>query len=134
MQKEAYLLELSRYVVLNPVRAHMVKAAGDWPWSSYRAMTGKAPVPNWLDRDWLLGQFGRQRSRAVKAYERFVREGIGGASPWGGVRHQAFLGDERFVKRFRSTKPPGTLSEVPKAQRRGPIRTLGRRRSTRCGR
>ena len=37
VQKEAYLLELVRYIVLNPVRAHMVKAAKDWPWSSYRA-------------------------------------------------------------------------------------------------
>jgi REP element-mobilizing transposase RayT len=37
VQKELYLLALSRYVVLNPVRAQMVTEAGDWPWSSYRA-------------------------------------------------------------------------------------------------
>jgi putative transposase len=37
---DSYLLELSRYVVLNPVRAGMVKSARDWPWSSYRAMVG----------------------------------------------------------------------------------------------
>ena len=35
-QKEAYLLELARYVVLNPVRARMVRTTADWPWSSYR--------------------------------------------------------------------------------------------------
>lgn len=130
VQKEAYLLELSRYVVLNPVRARMVKSAGDWPWSSYRAMTGKAPVPEWLDRDWLLGQFGRQRSRAMKAYTRFVREGLGGASPWEEVRHQAFLGDERFVERFRGAKPKSSLSEVPKAQRRGLAKSLAEYRKT----
>ena len=130
VQKEAYLLELSRYVVLNPVRARMVRTAGDWPWSSYGAMTGKGPVPEWLDRDWLLGQFGRRRSRAVKAYIHFVREWVGGGSPWGEVQHQAFLGDERFVQRFRGAKQPELLSEVPKAQRRGLARSLAEYRTT----
>jgi putative transposase len=46
VQKEAYLLELSRYVVLSPVRARMVGEAGDWPWSNYRATAGMAPVPD----------------------------------------------------------------------------------------
>lgn len=36
VEKDAYLLELSRYIVLNPVRARMVRSAKDWPWSSYR--------------------------------------------------------------------------------------------------
>ena len=35
IQKEAHLLELSRYVVLNPVRASMVATPEAWPWSSY---------------------------------------------------------------------------------------------------
>ena len=48
VQKETYLLELARYVVLNPVRARMVRRAGDWPWSSYRAMVGEAAAPEWL--------------------------------------------------------------------------------------
>jgi hypothetical protein len=46
VQKEAYLLELSRYVVLNPVRARMVREAADWPWSNYRATAGMSPVPD----------------------------------------------------------------------------------------
>ncbi len=45
VQKDSYLLELARYVVLNPVRAGMVRSAKEWPWSSYRAMVGQAPVP-----------------------------------------------------------------------------------------
>jgi hypothetical protein len=36
-QKESYLLELVRYIVLNPVRAGMLRSAKDWPWCSYRA-------------------------------------------------------------------------------------------------
>jgi len=42
VEKDSYLLELSRYIVLNPVRARMVRAARDWPWSSYRATVGQA--------------------------------------------------------------------------------------------
>ena len=45
VDKDSYLLELARYVVLNPVRAAMVKDARDWPWSSYRAMIGETPLP-----------------------------------------------------------------------------------------
>jgi REP element-mobilizing transposase RayT len=51
VQKEAYLLELSRYVVLNPVRARMVREAADWPWSNYRATAGMSPGPDWLEAD-----------------------------------------------------------------------------------
>jgi REP element-mobilizing transposase RayT len=120
VQKELHLLELTRYVVLNPVRARMVKSAGAWRWSSYGATRGKGPVPAWLDRNWLLGQFGRQRSQAVKAYMRFVHEGVAGVSPWDDLQHQTFLGDERFIERFRpAAKQTKFLSEVPKVQRRG---------------
>jgi hypothetical protein len=56
VDKDAYLLELSRYVVLNPVRAHMVEHACDWPWSSYLSTIGQVAKPDWLDRDWLWGR------------------------------------------------------------------------------
>ncbi len=45
VQREAYLLELVRHVVLNPVRAGMVRRAGDWPRSSHRATVGTDPAP-----------------------------------------------------------------------------------------
>ena len=48
VDKESYLLELARYVVLNPVRAKgMVDRIEDWPWSSYLAMVGGTPQPGW---------------------------------------------------------------------------------------
>ncbi|MDZ7788589.1 MAG: transposase [Halofilum sp. (in: g-proteobacteria)] len=55
VEGDSYLLEVARYVVLNPVRAGMVSDAGEWPWSSYAAMVGEAQCPPWLERDWLLG-------------------------------------------------------------------------------
>jgi REP element-mobilizing transposase RayT len=77
VEKESYLLELARYVVLNPVRAGMVADAAQWRWSSYGAMLGTEPAPPWLRTDWLLGQFGRQRAQAQARYRDFVRAGVG---------------------------------------------------------
>ena len=129
VQKSAYLLELSRYVVLNPVRAGMVTDAADWPWSSYGAVVGTAKAPDWLDTEWLLGQFGDRRRPAVQAYVRFVRAGVGQARPWEQLRHQLFLGDEAFVERFRDMKKPEQLREIPKSQRRAMAKSLSEYRS-----
>jgi hypothetical protein len=57
VDEDNYLLELSRYIVLNPVRAGMVKHADQWKWSSYQAMTGEALAPDWLSCGSLLSQF-----------------------------------------------------------------------------
>ena len=63
VQKESYLLEVACYIVLNPVRAGMVRSAGDWPWSSYRATAGREAIPEWLTTDWVLSAFGTQCAR-----------------------------------------------------------------------
>jgi len=118
VQKEAYLLALARYVVLNPVRAGMVRTPEDWPWSSYRQVTGMAAAPDWLDADWLLGQFGRRRKEAVLAYSRFVMEGLDVPSPLAETRHQLLLGDDSFVEQHRRQKHDEDLREVSKAHRR----------------
>lgn len=118
VQKEIYLLELTRYVVLNPVRAGIVEQARRWPWSSYSAMTGDAIAPAWLHTDWLLAQFAASRGEAVGRYRRFVADGINAASPWSALKHQAILGDDAFVARFHDPKRAETLSEISKAQRR----------------
>ncbi len=124
VQKSAYLLELSRYVVLNPVRAGMVADAGDWPWSSYGAAIGSADAPPWLDTDWLLSQFGTRRQTAIRGYESFVRAGVGHASPWEQLRYQVFLADEDFIERFRDRRRPDQVREVPKSQRRALAKSL----------
>ena len=54
VEKQSYLLELAGYIVLNPVRADMVRSANQWQWSSYRATTGQVLKPSWLNTDWLL--------------------------------------------------------------------------------
>jgi REP element-mobilizing transposase RayT len=71
IETEAHLLEVSRYVVLNPVRAGLVNDAADWPWSSYRATAGLSAAPHWLQTEWTLGHFGGSRMR----YQEFVAAG-----------------------------------------------------------
>ena len=70
VEREGYLLELCRYVVLNPVRAGLIRQPNTYPWSSYRATAGLASAPACLTVDWLLSQFGRQRSAATFSCKR----------------------------------------------------------------
>jgi putative transposase len=126
VERDAYLLELSRYVVLNPVRARIVADATAWAWSSYRAVIGLEPAPPWLETDWILGQFGAERRRAQAQYSAFVAQGVGQPSIWDGLRHQIFLGSEAFVARFaQGNRPLDKLREVPRAQRRPLAPSLG---------
>lgn len=118
VQKEAHLLELSRYVVLNPVRAKMVSRPEQWRWSSHVAVLDDRAAPDWLDTDWLLGQFGRQRNRARQAYEAFVMAGKGIPSPLLVTRHQLILGDDAFVEQHCRNEAHAELRELSKAHRR----------------
>lgn len=118
VQKEVYLLALTRYVVLNPVRAAMVRKPQDWRWSSCPAVLGLAAAAPWLDTDWLLGQFGRRRGIARKAYQRFLTEGEGVPGPLEQTRHQLLLGNDAFVDRFKADAKPDELRELSKAHRR----------------
>jgi REP element-mobilizing transposase RayT len=125
VQKDSYLLELARYIVLNPVRAGMVRTPKDWPWSSYRATAGQTTAPAWLQTDWLLSTFGRRTSHAQARYRGFVAAGKHQPSPWGQLKNQIYLGSEAFVDKMqRRLTPDKDLSEVPAAQRRRAAKTL----------
>ncbi len=125
VDSDAYLLELSRYVVLNPVRARMVKKPADWPWSSYRASVGLEQPPPWLAVDGLLAQFARRRSVAQQRYAQFVEAGIQAVSPWVELKGQVFLGDEQFVERMQAHLPLSKDDvQIPLAQRRAPPRPI----------
>lgn len=119
VQKESYLLELSRYIVLNPVRARMVRAAKDWPWSSYRATAGFIAKPKWLEVDWILSAFGKNKGIAQESYREFVSEGRNQPAPWDNLVNQIYLGSEAFVAQAQDMLEKGAdLSEVPAAQKR----------------
>lgn len=125
VEKDEYLLELARYVVLNPVRATMKKTPGAWKWSSYNAMTGKVSVQPWLEINWILAQFSRQQKRAVEKYIDFVRAGIGLPSIWSSLQNQIFLGTEEFVnKQKQHIDKIARTTEIPHLQRRKLPRSL----------
>ena len=122
VEKDAYLLELSRYVVLNPLRAGMTKNMDDWPWSSYPAMVGDTVVPEWLETDWLLSQFGKSRKVARRKYKNFVREGVGLPPIWDELKSQIYLGGDTFVENLQAVYGKSSddhdLKEIPRRQRR----------------
>lgn len=121
---DSYLLELARYVVLNPVRARMVRDPAKWPWSSYLAMIGAVESPGWLDTDGLLAGFAKRRGDARRRYIQFVAEEKGVNSIWRHVRAQVFLGDDAFVANsLRHTKGNDDVN-VPKPQQRPPPPSL----------
>jgi putative transposase len=120
VDRDAYFLELSRYIVLNPVRAAMVKHPRLWAWSSYGATIGTTPAPAWLTTDDLLAEFGNRRAGARRKYQEFVAEGMGAESIWKDLKGQIYLGDDDFVEQMREKL--GERAEdvnVPRVQHRG---------------
>jgi REP element-mobilizing transposase RayT len=123
-QREAYLQELSRYVVLNPVRAQMVASPGEWPWSSYSYILAQDSCPDWLDVGSTLRIFSDNPETAVAAYKRFVIAGIGAPSPLLLARHQLILGDDAFVASLQLPTSADNLRTVAKEQRRAMATSL----------
>jgi len=118
VQKESHLLEVCRYVVLNPVRAGVVKRADQWQWSSYGGTAGiKAPHPC-LTTEWVLGQFGQTRSRAAERYRAFVQDGVEAEPIWTRVKGQSLLGGEAFLRRLLPyVRGREAVKEFPRSQR-----------------
>lgn len=124
VQRESYLLELSRYIVLNPVRAKIVRSIEEWPWSSFQYFVAENTPPAWLQRDWLLGQFGPTHAQAMKSYCDFVLAGVGKSSPLAATRHRILLGDETFVSQYQKSQQSSGLAEAARNEREAVMLTL----------
>jgi len=126
VEKNRYLLELIRYVVLNPVRSGRIDAPGDWRWSSYRATAGLEECPDWFDPGWILelvseGVGGRETRR--RQYIEFIAQGmLKEEDIMDKVRQQIYLGDESFIESVQFKCPPdGTDPDIVNEQRRKPM-------------
>ena len=99
-EKEGYLLELIRYLHLNPVRSKIVKDPTRYAWSSHRAYL-KGAGEGWMAVEEVLPRWGKNRAMAVAAYQRFVREGLGEGhrADLYAVVDQRYLGNDAFVER-----------------------------------
>jgi putative transposase len=106
---ETYLLELTRYLHLNPVRAGMVTEAVDYPWSGHRCYLGLEAI-GWLTTEWVLGLFSKRLSAARKAYKMFVSQGKKeGQRPEyqkGSDADSRILGDDTFIEKVLGQKEP----------------------------
>lgn len=102
--KDSYLLELTRYLHLNPVRAKVVKEPGEYKWSSYGAYVGKRQGQPWLDSAEVLEQFSENVNEARRLYRRFVLEGIGQGhkDEYYEVLEGRFLGDKDFAEEVKA--------------------------------
>ena len=122
---DEYLLSVARYIVLNPVRAHMVEDALQWPWSSARATAGAALVPPWLSTNAILGCFDPHRPAvARRLYRAFVHD-IGSAkSPWRDLVDDAFLGNDTFIDHVRQSVGGNALAPSPRPLRRATIEDI----------
>ena len=125
VDRDNYLLELLRYVVLNPVRARMVRSAANWPWSSYRSTCGEGEQPTWLETEWTLSAFGKRKRTAIERYKQFVSEGKNQPSPWENLKRQVFLGDDAYIEKMQGLiDGDKELSEIPISQRRPEPKSL----------
>lgn len=99
-ERDSYLLELIRYLHLNPVRSKIVRDPGQYRWSSHRAYL-EGDGKGWIAVEEVLPQWGRSPAQAVAAYRRFVQDGLkeGHREDLYDVVDQRYLGDESFVKK-----------------------------------
>ena len=118
IQKDSHLLEVCRYVVLNPVKAKLVQSPKEWQWSSYRATVGIEKPHACLTTAWILGQFGVREGVAQGRYKKFIREGLGKDPIWRQVKGQVLLGEDGFTERFRNyLRRHEDIKEIPRSQR-----------------
>jgi putative transposase len=117
VEKEGYLLQLSRYIVMNPVRAGIVSSLQQWPWSSYRATAGIQEEEKFLHTGWILDAFSSSRARARKLYREFAQEKIGEKSPLRGARGGFIVGSEHFIAQHRELLEKVSDKEVVRDQR-----------------
>jgi putative transposase len=118
IEKESHLLEVCRYVVLNPVRAKAAQEPGEWKWSSYNGTAGKTKPHPCVTVSWILGQFGARRWQAEREYREFVRAGLGEKTLWKKVKGQSVLGEEEFVGQLMEyVRGQRDIKEIPKQQR-----------------
>lgn len=118
VERGPHLLELCRYIILNPVKARMVEQPEQYKWSSYKATIARKKSDNFLTSDWILGQFSNKKAEAQKRYRAFVRDGVTAKSPWRQLQSQIFFGSKEFIARMRNLiEDKKEINEIPREQR-----------------
>lgn len=113
VEKQAYLLELIRYIALNPFRTEPRLCASPeaYLWSSYAAFLGLAPRPVWLTVEWVLKQFGDEFGAARARLRSYVDRGL--ESPPPSAVAGAYFATEDFIRAATAGLDP--IPEIPRA-------------------
>ena len=103
VEKDNYLLELSRYVHLNPVRAKAVERPEQYRWSSYCGYIGKGEKITWIEYAWVLSQFSNDNKKAMREYKEFVEENLIKEipPPLKDIHGQIVLGGGQFIEKIK---------------------------------
>jgi len=119
VDKDRYLISLSRYIHLNPVRARLVKRPVEYPWTSYRSFIDQEGEDSLVDTGETLSYFSKHRHRATRAYREFV-EGDEGRdeNPFARMEAGILLGEGAFKgKVLRLIEMKKVDEEVVQAKR-----------------
>ena len=122
---DSYLLEVVRYIELNPCRAALVADPAEWAWSSYRSRLGLAPAPEWLRVEPVMERFG-QTEAGRQAYRDFILAGLENQLIHRKLKGDSIIGSPEFVAvqadRARRRSPS---QKVPRRQRLADRPALG---------
>ena len=128
VEKESYSLEISRYIHLNPVKAKMVERPEQWKWSSYRMFLGKEKKREFLETDWLLGQFAKKGMRARGLFHQFTLEGLKESWEPGKEKQGCVLGGMDFCNwvrhEFLEEKEDGEIPELRQWQKKASLEEI----------
>ncbi len=109
IEVDEYLVELSRYIHLNPVQAGMVERPEHHQWSSYQSFIGQCTPPEWLKTGLILGSFVKREAAAQKKYRCFVEDKLGKEyeTPLKGTFGSSILGSPGFVEEISAAHVKG---------------------------
>ncbi len=118
IEKERYLLSVSRYIHLNPVRAGISRRPEEYKWSSYPEYIGREKKNKWLTSEWILGRYSRDEAKARRLYKAFVDEGLTlRENPFEGLKAGLILGSEDFIDEIKKKIGLKKHREIPESRR-----------------
>jgi putative transposase len=120
VDKDSYLLELSRYVHLNPIRikakaqrpeTERIREISQYRWSSLPGYLDGKRKASWITYEGVLGYVSGSRQKYAAFVEDGIREGF--ATPWESLLAQMVLGDRDFVEKLKGMKIKGSAKDQP---------------------
>lgn len=124
VDKDTYLVQLSRYVHLNPAKARMVSKPEEHMWSSYPGYIRKGKGAEWVEYSWILSKFGEDNKSAARAYRAFVEAGLTEKieTPFKDLHGQVVLGSKDFIEKITVMLQGKTLDKEIVERKRFAVR------------